>query len=65
MKFLWFASISPLIAASPVPFPDLARRTVAQLDQGAFEEAQQPDPTATKAFAGTLIKVHIFKCSRV
>ncbi len=60
MHFLWLASLAHLAVASPVALPNPSRRTVAQLDQAAFEEAQQPDTSATKAFAGTLIKVGLF-----
>ncbi|KAI0103850.1 hypothetical protein GGR51DRAFT_561506 [Nemania sp. FL0031] len=62
MAFLWFASLVSLAAASPVSLSNLPHRAVAQLDQAAFEEAQQPDPTATKAFAGTLIKTADDRC---
>ncbi|KAJ8131170.1 hypothetical protein O1611_g2454 [Lasiodiplodia mahajangana] len=62
MAFLWFASLVSLAAASPVSLPNLPHRAVAQLDQAAFEEAQQPDPTATKAFASTLIKTADDRC---
>lgn len=41
-----------LTSASP-----LEVRTVASLDQAAFEEAQQRDATATRAFSSTEIKV--------
>ncbi|KAI1809553.1 hypothetical protein GGS20DRAFT_281297 [Poronia punctata] len=65
MRFMWFASIYPIIAASPVPLSPLSHRGVDQLDQEAFEEAQQPDETATKAFAGTLIKTADGQCLSV
>ena len=55
MIFLYFASFIQLATQSPVSF----RRAVTQLDQAAFEEAQQPDATATKAFASTLIRVSL------
>ncbi|KAI1359715.1 hypothetical protein F5Y08DRAFT_318878 [Xylaria arbuscula] len=58
MNFLWFASFIHLATQSPVLF----RRAVTQLDQTAFEEAQQPDATATKAFASTLIKTADDRC---
>ncbi|KAJ3576443.1 hypothetical protein NPX13_g3698 [Xylaria arbuscula] len=58
MNFLWFASFIHLATQSPVLF----RRVVTQLDQTAFEEAQQPDATATKAFASTLIKTADDRC---
>ncbi|KAI0912945.1 hypothetical protein F4823DRAFT_622549 [Ustulina deusta] len=62
MHFLWLASLAHLAVASPVALPNPSRRTVAQLDQAAFEEAQQPDTSATKAFAGTLIKTADDRC---
>ncbi|KAI0392932.1 hypothetical protein F5Y17DRAFT_434360 [Xylariaceae sp. FL0594] len=59
-SFVWLASISftPLVAGSPVSFP----RAVTALNQAAFEEAQQTDPSATKAFADTLIKTADGRC---
>ncbi|KAI0873321.1 hypothetical protein GGS24DRAFT_399642 [Hypoxylon argillaceum] len=62
MAFLRFASLISLAAASPVSLPHLRPRAVTQLNQPAFEEAQQPDPTATKAFASTLIKTADDRC---
>ncbi|KAI0976327.1 hypothetical protein F4678DRAFT_220732 [Xylaria arbuscula] len=62
MNFLWFTSLFQLAAASPVSLLSLPRRTVTQLDQAAFEEAQQPDTSATKAFASTLIKTADDRC---
>ncbi|KAI3320405.1 hypothetical protein HD806DRAFT_231403 [Xylariaceae sp. AK1471] len=62
MKFLWFASLANLAAASPVSLSNPYRRAVTELNQAAFEEAQQPDTTATKAFAGTLIKTADDRC---
>ncbi|KAI1188322.1 hypothetical protein F5B17DRAFT_274726 [Nemania serpens] len=62
MSFLWFVSLVSLAAASPVPLSNLHRRAVTQLNQAAFEEAQQPDTSATKAFAGTLIKTADNRC---
>lgn len=59
MHFPWVVSLITLAAASPISVRVPFRRAVTQLDQAAFEEAQQPDTTATKAFAGTLIKVGI------
>ncbi|KAI8626090.1 hypothetical protein F5Y19DRAFT_232389 [Xylariaceae sp. FL1651] len=61
MKFL-FASLISVVVASPVLLPIPSRRTVTELNQAAFEEAQQPDTTATKAFAGTLIKTADGRC---
>ncbi|KAI0405636.1 hypothetical protein F4802DRAFT_606667 [Xylaria palmicola] len=62
MRFLCVASYVSLAVASPVSLPTLIWRAVAQLDQAAFEEAQQPDTSATKAFAGTLIKTADDRC---
>ncbi|GAP88857.1 putative ricin-type beta-trefoil lectin domain-containing protein [Rosellinia necatrix] len=62
MNFLWLASLAYLAAASPISLPSPPRRAVAQLDPAAFAEAQQPDTTATKAFAGTLIKTADDRC---
>lgn len=62
MNFLWFASLVSLAAASPIPLSNLPSRAVTQLNQAAFEEAQQPDTGATKAFAGTLIKTADNRC---
>lgn len=42
-----------LIAGLPVA----EKRTVTALDQAAFEEAQQRDDTATRAFSSVPIKV--------
>jgi hypothetical protein len=39
------------------PLGDLAARTVTALNTAAFEEAQQRDDTATRAFSSTEIKV--------
>ncbi|KAI1114606.1 hypothetical protein F5Y14DRAFT_441124 [Nemania sp. NC0429] len=62
MSLLWFVSLVSLAAASPVPLSNLHRRAVTELNQAAFEEAQQPDTSATKAFAGTLIKTADNRC---
>ncbi|KAI1739921.1 hypothetical protein F4680DRAFT_128555 [Xylaria scruposa] len=62
MHSVWIASLIPLAFGSPVSLRNLSRRTVAQLDQAAFQEAQQPDTTATRAFAGTLIKTADERC---
>ncbi|KAF2972431.1 hypothetical protein GQX73_g1077 [Xylaria multiplex] len=62
MKFLWFTSLIHLATSSPITFPKSSRRAVAQLDQAAFDEAQQPDTSATKAFASTLIKTADGRC---
>ncbi|KAF7559443.1 hypothetical protein G7046_g4722 [Stylonectria norvegica] len=40
----------------------ILRRTVTQLDGAAFEEAQQRDSTATRAFANVKIKTSTGKC---
>lgn len=50
-----FLAASVLTSASPT----VVRRAVQQLDQAAFEEAQQRDDTATRAFSDTAIKVCI------
>ncbi|KAI0430490.1 hypothetical protein F5Y09DRAFT_228625 [Xylaria sp. FL1042] len=62
MSFLWFATLVCLAVASPISSRRPTRRAVAQLDQAAFEEAQQPDTSATRAFAGTLIKTADGRC---
>lgn len=53
------APLTILLSSVALTFasPLLEVRTVAALNQGAFEEAQQKDNTATKAFSGTQIKV--------
>ncbi|OTB04796.1 hypothetical protein M426DRAFT_320385 [Hypoxylon sp. CI-4A] len=48
--------------ASPITSLGQSRRTVSQLDQAAFSEAQQPDTTATKAFSGTHIQTSDGRC---
>jgi hypothetical protein len=48
---------SALTSASPAG----VRRAVQELNQAAFEEAQQRDDTATRAFSNTAIKVCIRK----
>ncbi|KAI1395835.1 hypothetical protein F4819DRAFT_169241 [Hypoxylon fuscum] len=48
--------------ASPITSSSMFRRAVTQLDQAAFEEAQQPDNTATKAFSGTQIRTSDGRC---
>ncbi|CAJ2506743.1 Uu.00g079290.m01.CDS01 [Anthostomella pinea] len=48
-----------LVTASPLAF---AQRAVTALDQAAFEEAQQPDATATKAFSGIQIQTSDKRC---
>ncbi|KAI1747877.1 hypothetical protein F4782DRAFT_543194 [Xylaria castorea] len=62
MNFLWIASLIPLTAGSPISLTNLSHRAVAQLNQAAFEEAQQVDASATRAFAGTLIKTADDRC---
>lgn len=49
-----FAVMSTLAAAGPV---SSSPRAVTELNQAAFEEAQQRDETATRAFSNTAIKV--------
>jgi hypothetical protein len=48
-----FAALAASAGASPI----VDARTVTQLDQAAFEEAQQRDDTATRAFSNVQIKV--------
>ncbi|KAI1393119.1 uncharacterized protein F4822DRAFT_439327 [Hypoxylon trugodes] len=55
-------SVQSLVNASPITSLNLHRRTVTELDQAAFEEAQQPDNTATKAFSGTQIRTSDGRC---
>ncbi|KAI0105611.1 hypothetical protein F4776DRAFT_646956 [Hypoxylon sp. NC0597] len=61
-SILAILSLHSLAAASPIASSGLFRRTVTQLDQAAFEEAQQPDNTATKAFTGTQIRTSDGRC---
>jgi hypothetical protein len=53
---LLFGAIA-LASASPFEKRAVAARTVTALNTAAFEEAQQRDSTATRAFSGTAIKV--------
>ncbi|KAI1799148.1 hypothetical protein F4811DRAFT_568595 [Daldinia bambusicola] len=48
--------------ASPIASPGPFRRTVTELNKEAFEEAQQPDGTATKAISGTQIRTSDGRC---
>ncbi|KAI0144671.1 hypothetical protein GGR57DRAFT_323904 [Xylariaceae sp. FL1272] len=57
-KFLVLLAAT-LAASSPV---SISSRAVTELDQAAFDEAQQPDTTATKAFTGTSIKTGDGRC---
>jgi len=51
--------LSALLLVSTVfAAPILRPRVVQELDQAAFEEAQQRDDTATRAFSSTEIKVY-------
>ncbi|KAI0128690.1 hypothetical protein BJ170DRAFT_341967 [Xylariales sp. AK1849] len=50
------AAFSTVVSAGPV------YRTVDELDQGAFEKAQQRDATATRAFSNTEIKTSDGRC---
>jgi len=53
-----FASLSALLFASSVlAVPLIEQRAVQKLDQAAFDEAQQRDASATRAFSSTEIKV--------
>ncbi|KAI6087262.1 hypothetical protein F4821DRAFT_116691 [Hypoxylon rubiginosum] len=54
-----FYSLQSFVTASPI---GLFQRAVTELDQAAFDEAQQPDNTATKAFSGTQIKTSDGRC---
>ncbi|KAI5920441.1 hypothetical protein F4810DRAFT_682599 [Camillea tinctor] len=50
-----------LAVASPTPH-NILFRSVTELNQAAFEEAQQADATASKAFSGTQIKASDGRC---
>lgn len=54
MTALQFFLVGALALTSASP---IQPRVVASLDQAAFEEAQQRDDTATRAFTATAIKV--------
>jgi len=47
-----------LLVSTVFAAPILRPRVVQELDQAAFEEAQQRDDTATRAFSSTEIKVY-------
>ncbi|KAH6653960.1 hypothetical protein BKA67DRAFT_592309 [Truncatella angustata] len=53
-----FATFVALSVASPI----LSERAVTQLDQAAFEEAQERDNAATRAFSNTQIKTSDGRC---
>jgi hypothetical protein len=59
--FIMIATFSLLLSSVALsfasPLGDLAARTVTALNTAAFEEAQQRDDTATRAFSSTEIKV--------
>ncbi|KAI1373052.1 hypothetical protein F4677DRAFT_448879 [Hypoxylon crocopeplum] len=59
---LVFLGLQSLVAASPVTSSSVFRRTVDKLDKAAFEEAQQPDDTATKAFSDKQIRTSDGRC---
>ncbi|KAI1409468.1 hypothetical protein F5Y13DRAFT_90734 [Hypoxylon sp. FL1857] len=61
-SILVLLSLRSLATASPIASRDLFRKTVTQLDQAAFEEAQQPDNTATRAFSNTQIRTSDGRC---
>ncbi|KAI0880750.1 uncharacterized protein GGS22DRAFT_79633 [Annulohypoxylon maeteangense] len=61
-SILTLLSLQSLVAASPIAPLSLSRRTVTELNQAAFDEAQQPDNTATKAISGTQIKTSDGRC---
>ncbi|KAI0844545.1 hypothetical protein F5Y00DRAFT_248428 [Daldinia vernicosa] len=57
-----FLSLQSCVTASPIASRGLLRKTVTELDQAAFEEAQQPDNTATRALSGTQIRTSDGRC---
>ncbi|KAI1105682.1 hypothetical protein F4804DRAFT_118075 [Jackrogersella minutella] len=61
-SILVFLSLQSFVTASPIASLSLFRRNVTELDQAAFEEAQQPDNTATRAFSGTQIRTSDGRC---
>lgn len=54
---LAIATLLPATSAGPIPLSDAVRRAVTELDPDATAEAHPRDDTATRAFAGTQIKV--------
>jgi hypothetical protein len=50
--------LSAVAGSYAVPHPLLSPRNVTSLNQQAFEEAQQRDDTATRAFSSVPIKVY-------
>ncbi|KAI2613221.1 uncharacterized protein GGS25DRAFT_155134 [Hypoxylon fragiforme] len=54
--------LQSLVVASPITSFTVSRRTVTELNQAAFEEAQQSDNTATKAFSGIRIRTSDGRC---
>jgi len=56
---IMISSLSILLCTAALAFasPFVEVRTVASLNQAAFEQAQQRDNTATRAFSSTEIKV--------
>jgi hypothetical protein len=65
--FIMIATFSLLLSSVALsfasPLGDLAARTVTALNTAAFEEAQQRDDTATRAFSSTEIKVCMLPAS--
>ncbi|KAI4868405.1 hypothetical protein F4820DRAFT_123499 [Hypoxylon rubiginosum] len=57
-----FLGLQSFVTASPIELSRLLRRAVTELNQEAFDEAQQPDNTATKAFSGTQIRTSDGRC---
>ncbi|KAI1773611.1 hypothetical protein F4818DRAFT_95600 [Hypoxylon cercidicola] len=57
-----FLGLQSFVTASPIAPSRLFQRAVTELDQAAFDEAQQPDNTATKAFSGTQIRTSDGRC---
>ncbi|KAI1206629.1 uncharacterized protein F4807DRAFT_228113 [Annulohypoxylon truncatum] len=54
--------LQSFVAASPIMPLSLSRRNVTALDLAAFQEAQQPDYTATKVLSGTQIRTSDGRC---
>ena len=52
--------LSAVAGSYAAPYPFLRPRNVTSLNQQAFEEAQQRDDTATRAFSSVPIKVLFF-----
>ncbi|KAI0156725.1 hypothetical protein GGR52DRAFT_198745 [Hypoxylon sp. FL1284] len=61
-SILAFIGLQSFVTASPITPSRLSQRAVTELNQEAFDEAQQPDNTATKAFSGTQIRTSDGRC---